>query len=243
MAEKETETKQKLRAEFVDIKKSAYIETVTINIEPFTKEQVNAIKAKEKHKFYINVKFIIDWFLALIGIFLLVAPFILIGIISFVSDPGPIFFCQTRCGRNGKPFKIIKFRTMKCGVINKYMSAQELTSEDYQKVCNSWQRILRKTSIDELPQVFNIITGRMSIIGPRPLVYNEKSVIDGRIENGSIHCRPGLSGLAQISGRREVDHKSKATLDGEYYKKMNFCLDIKLFFLTIGKVFKREGAE
>ena len=212
-------------------------------VEPFSKERVKAIRKGEKFRFYIVVKSIIDWVLALIAFLILLVPFILIGFVSFCCDPGTVFFRQTRCGRNGKPFKIIKFRTMKKGVIHAHVSAQNLTDEDYKKTSNAWQRFLRKTSIDELPQIVNILLGQMAFIGPRPLVYNEDEVLEGRIANGSIHCKPGLSGLAQVNGRRAVDYESKAKYDGEYYNHMGFWCDLKLWVKTVMVVFTHEGAE
>ncbi len=211
--------------------------------EPYGEEQIKVIKAGERFRLYIGVKSVIDWIIAFVAFVILLIPFILIGFVSFCCDPGTVFFRQTRCGRNGKPFKIIKFRTMKKGVIHTHVSAQTLTDEDYKKTSNAWQRFLRKTSIDELPQVINILLGQMAFIGPRPLVYNEDEVIKGRVDNGSIHCKPGLSGLAQVNGRRVVDYATKANFDGEYYKNMSLWFDLKLWFKTVAVVFTHDGAE
>ena len=217
--------------------------SVSEHLKPYRKDEIASISSNEKHKPYMIVKCIIDWLLSFIALPFLLLPFLVISFISFVADPGTVFFCQTRCGRNGKPFKIIKFRTMKKGVIHQHVSAQALSDEDYKRTSNAWQRFLRKTSIDELPQVFNIFLCQMAFIGPRPLVYNEKQVLDGRVENGSIHCRPGMSGLAQINGRRAVDYASKVKYDGEYYQKMSMGFDVKLWLLTVKTVFTHEGAE
>lgn len=210
---------------------------------PYSKEYIRQISAAEKRRPYIGIKMVIDWFLALIAAICLTPPLLIVAIISFISDPGPVFFSQTRCGRNGKPFRIIKFRSMKKGVLHAHVSAQTLADEDYKRASNGWQRFLRKTSIDELPQILNILLGQMAFIGPRPLVYNEGSVLKERIDNGSIHCRPGLSGLAQINGRRSVDFASKAKFDGEYYEQMGFFYDAGLWRKTIVTVVTCREAE
>ena len=136
-------------------------------------------------------------------------------------------------------FKILKFRTMK-------VDTPDLPTD---KIKNPEQyitrigRILRKTSLDELPQVFNIFIGQMSFIGPRPALWNQTELIKLRDRVGANDVRPGLSGWAQINGRDEIPEKKKAELDGEYVKKMSFWFDIKCFFGTFIKVFKREGIE
>ena len=208
----------------------------------FSKEDIARIKSNEKLGPYFFVKSAIDWLLALVAFLLLLVPFILIGIISFCADPGRVFFTQVRCGRNGKPIRIIKFRTMKKGSIGENVSAEKLKADDYKKTCNAWQRFLRKTSIDELPQIMNILAFQMAFIGPRPLIYQESDVIQERIYNGSIHCKPGLGGLAQVNGRRKLSQTTKGGFDGEYYAKMSFLYDLKLWFKTIFAVLGRFDA-
>ena len=184
-------------------------------------------------------KRLIDIVISFIAIIVLLIPFVLISLLILITNPGPVFFRQKRFGKNKKMFKILKFRTMK-------VDTPDLPTD---KIKNPEQyitgigRILRKTSLDELPQVFNIFIGQMSFIGPRPALWNQTELIKLRDQTGANDVRPGLSGWAQINGRDEIPEKKKAKLDGEYVKKMSFWFDIKCFFGTFIKVFKREGIE
>lgn len=184
-------------------------------------------------------KRLIDIVISFIAIIVLLIPFVLISLLILITNPGPVFFRQKRFGKNKKMFKILKFRTMK-------VNTPDLPTD---KIKNPEQyitrigRILRKTSLDELPQVFNIFIGQMSFIGPRPALWNQTELIKLRDRVGANDVRPGLSGWAQINGRDEIPEKKKAELDGEYVKKMSFWFDIKCFFGTFIKVFKREGIE
>lgn len=184
-------------------------------------------------------KRLIDIVISFIAIIVLLIPFVLISLLILITNPGPVFFRQKRFGKNKKMFKILKFRTMK-------VDTPDLPTD---KIKNPEQyitgigRILRKTSLDELPQVFNIFIGQMSFIGPRPALWNQTELIKLRDQTGANDVRPGLSGWAQINGRDEIPEKKKAELDGEYVKKMSFWFDIKCFFGTFIKVFKREGIE
>lgn len=184
-------------------------------------------------------KRLIDIVISFIAIIVLLIPFVLISLLILLTNPGPVFFRQKRFGKNKKMFKILKFRTMK-------VDTPDLPTD---KIKNPEQyitrigRILRKTSLDELPQVFNIFIGQMSFIGPRPALWNQTELIKLRDRVGANDVRPGLSGWAQINGRDEIPEKKKAELDGEYVKKMSFWFDIKCFFGTFIKVFKREGIE
>lgn len=184
-------------------------------------------------------KRLIDIVISFIAIIVLLIPFVLISLLILITNPGPVFFRQKRFGKNKKMFKILKFRTMK-------VDTPDLPTD---KIKNPEQyitgigRILRKTSLDELPQVFNIFIGQMSFIGPRPALWNQTELIKLRDQTGANDVRPGLSGWAQINGRDEIPEKKKAELDGEYVKKLSFWFDIKCFFGTFIKVFKREGIE
>ncbi len=184
-------------------------------------------------------KRLIDIVVSFIAIIVLLIPIVLISLLILITNPGPVFFRQKRFGKNKKMFKILKFRTMK-------VDTPDLPTD---KIKNPEQyitgigRILRKTSLDELPQVFNIFIGQMSFIGPRPALWNQTELIKLRDQTGANDVRPGLSGWAQINGRDEIPEKKKAELDGEYVKKMSFWFDIKCFFGTFIKVFKREGIE
>ena len=184
-------------------------------------------------------KRLIDIVISFIAIIVLLIPFVLISLLILITNPGPVFFRQKRFGKNKKMFKILKFRTMK-------VNTPDLPTD---KIKNPEQyitrigRILRKTSLDELPQVFNIFIGQMSFIGPRPALWNQTELIKLRDRVGANDVRPGLSGWAQINGRDEIPEKKKAELDGEYVKKLSFWFDVKCFFGTFIKVFKREGIE
>lgn len=184
-------------------------------------------------------KRLIDIVISFIAIIVLLIPFVLISLLILITNPGPVFFRQKRFGKNKKMFKILKFRTMK-------VDTPDLPTD---KIKNPEQyitrigRILRKTSLDELPQVFNIFIGQMSFIGPRPALWNQTELIKLRDRVGANDVRPGLSGWAQINGRDEIPEKKKAELDGEYVKKLSFWFDVKCFFGTFIKVFKREGIE
>lgn len=183
------------------------------------------------------VKRLIDIVLAVVSIAVLLIPFVIIAALILVTDPGPVFFKQKRFGKNKKMFRIIKFRTMKVNTPD--LPTDKLDDPD--KYVTRIGRILRKTSLDELPQIFNILVGQMSFIGPRPALWNQKELIKLRDKVHANDVRPGLSGWAQINGRDDIPEKKKAELDGEYVKKMSFCFDLKCFFGTFAKVFKGEG--
>ena len=184
-------------------------------------------------------KRLIDIVISILAIVILLIPIIVISLIIVVTDPGPVFFMQKRFGRNKKYFRIMKFRTMKVdtpdGPTDKLKNPEQYIT--------SIGRVLRKTSLDELPQIFNILVGQMSFIGPRPALWNQKELIKLREKTHANDVRPGLSGLAQISGRDDLPEKKKAELDGEYVKNLSFRLDCKCFFGTFAKAFKSEGVK
>lgn len=183
-------------------------------------------------------KRIIDIVIALLGIILLFIPFLLIAIVIKIDSPGKIIFSQKRCGRNRKSFYILKLRTMPKD-FPKYVATNELTykKDDFTKL----EQILRKTSIDELPQLLNILKGDMSFIGPRPVICEEENLINEREKYGINSLRPGLTGWAQINGRDNLDYMSKAQYDREYFEKVCFTFDVKCFFLSIDKVLTHDG--
>ena len=193
----------------------------------------------QKNRMYKHFfKRIIDILLSLIGIVILIPLWLILSIAIFVTDPGPIFFTQKRVGKNKKIFKILKFRTMKTSTPHDMPTHLLENPEQYiTKVGN----FLRKTSLDELPQIFNIFIGQMSIIGPRPALWNQDDLIAERDKYGANDVRPGLTGWAQINGRDELEIADKARLDGEYIERMSFLFDCKCFFGTIGSVLKHDG--
>ncbi len=188
---------------------------------------------------YINFfKRAIDIILSFIGIVVLAIPMLIVAIIIKLDSPGPVFFKQKRVGKNKKYFTIIKFRSMPVTAPHD-MPTHKL--ENSEQMLSKFQRFERKMSLDELPQLFNILKGDMSIIGPRPALWNQEDLIAERDKYGANGVRPGLTGLAQISGRDELEIPVKAKLDGEYIEKMSFLFDCKCFFGTITAVLKHDG--
>ena len=172
------------------------------------------------------------------GISVLAFPMAVIAIAIKLDSKGPVFFKQKRVGENKEHFQILKFRTMRTDT-PKDAPTHQLS--DPQKWITKVGRILRKTSLDELPQLFNIFTGKMSVIGPRPALWNQFDLIEERDKYGANDVKPGLTGWAQIHGRDELEIPVKAKLDGEYVEKMSFGFDCKCFFGTIKSVLKSEG--
>lgn len=184
-------------------------------------------------------KRVIDVVLAFVAIVVLFVPMILIMILIFINDPGPVFFKQKRFGKNKVFFNILKFRTMKVDTPD--VPTDKLKNPE--QYVTGIGKFLRKTSLDELPQIYNIFVGQMSFIGPRPALWNQKELIKLRDKVHANDVRPGLSGLAQISGRDDLPEKKKAELDGEYVKNLCFAMDCKCFFGTFIKAFKGEGVK
>lgn len=183
-------------------------------------------------------KRMIDMILSGIGIVVFAVPMFVIALLIKVSDPGPALFRQKRVGIHKKHFMLLKFRSMKLSTPHDIPTHQLKNPEQYLLNIGA---VLRKYSLDELPQLFNIFKGDMSIIGPRPALWNQKDLIKERDKYGANHVKPGLSGWAQINGRDELEIPQKAKLDGEYVKKISFWFDCKCFFGTIGKVVKHDG--
>lgn len=183
-------------------------------------------------------KRVIDFVLSLLGIIVL-SPFLLILCLAIKFDSkGPIIFKQKRVGKDKQYFNIYKFRTMKVDT-PKEMPTHMLKNPD--TFITKVGKFLRKTSLDELPQLFNILKGDMAVIGPRPALWNQYDLIEERDKYGANDIRPGLTGLAQISGRDELEIPVKAKLDGEYTQHVTFIKDMKYFFGTITSVFKHDG--
>lgn len=180
----------------------------------------------------------IDFLLAFFGIIILSPIFLILILAIKLDSPGPIIFKQKRVGLNKRHFNIYKFRTMRVDT-PKEMPTHLLENPDY--FITKVGKFLRKTSLDELPQLWNILKGDMAVIGPRPALWNQYDLIDERDKYGANNIRPGLTGLAQISGRDELEIPIKAKLDGEYTKNMSLLLDLKCFFGTIIAVFKSDG--
>lgn len=182
-------------------------------------------------------KRVIDIVLSFAGIVVLAIPMLIVAIVIKIDSPGPVLFKQKRVGLHKKHFNILKFRSMPVNV-PKDMPTHQFKAEN---MLSSWQKFMRKSSIDELPQMFNILFGSMTIIGPRPALWNQYDLIEERDKYGANDVKPGLTGLAQISGRDELEIEVKARLDGEYVEKMSFWFDVKMFFGSIFYVLKRDG--
>ena len=183
-------------------------------------------------------KRLIDIVLSGVGIIVLIPFWIIIGLCIVISDPGPIFFSQRRVGKNKKLFPILKYRTMKVDTPHDVPTHLLQNPEQYITKIGAF---LRKTSLDELPQIFNIFVGQMSIIGPRPALWNQTDLIEERDKYGANDIRPGLTGWAQINGRDELEIPVKAKLDGEYVQNLGFFFDCRCFLWTIFSVLMREG--
>lgn len=187
---------------------------------------------------YSWVKRTIDFLCAFIGCIILAPVILFLCIAIKIDSPGPVFFCQKRVGIHKKHFNIFKFRTMR---IDTPKDCPTHLLENPEQYITKVGKFLRKTSLDELPQLFNILVGHMSIIGPRPALWNQYDLIEEREKYGANDVMPGLSGWAQINGRDELPIVDKARLDGEYVKRMSFLFDCRCFFLTIASVLKHEG--
>ena len=184
------------------------------------------------------LKRVIDFILSLIGLIVLSPVFIILCIWIKLDSKGPIFFRQKRVGKNKKHFNILKFRTMYIDT-PKDMPTHMLSNPD--QYITKAGKFLRKTSLDELPQIINILKGEMAIIGPRPALWNQDDLIAQRDKYGANDIKPGLTGWAQINGRDELEIDVKASLDGYYVEHMSFSFDMKCFFGTITSVLKHEG--
>lgn len=189
-------------------------------------------------KTYPKVKRIIDFVLSLTAMIVLCPVFLVIAILIKIDSKGPVFFKQKRIGKNKKYFYILKFRTMRTDT-PKDVPTHLLSNPTI--FITKIGKFLRKTSLDELPQIINILKGEMSIIGPRPALWNQYDLIDERDKYGANNIIPGLTGWAQINGRDELPIKVKAQLDGEYVHRISFMFDVKCFFNTIISVLKGDG--
>ena len=187
-------------------------------------------------------KRLIDVILSACGIVVLIPLWVILAIAIKIDDPGPVFFRQKRIGQdvNGEKqfFQIYKYRSMKMCTPKDCPTHLLKNPEQYITKVGGF---LRKTSLDELPQIFNILAGQMSIIGPRPALWNQDDLYEERAKYGANGVKPGLTGWAQINGRDELPIDVKAKLDGEYVQKLSFGFDVKCFFGTIVSVLKHDG--
>lgn len=207
-------------------------------------KQINDNKKQAKYrltaaqKMYLPIKRLLDIILSIWIIILLSPLFLLLSLIIKLDSPGPIFFRQKRIGKNKKPFEILKFRTMNNNAPPNIPTHMLDNPEQY---ITKTGKFLRKTSLDELPQAFNIFKGEMSIVGPRPALWNQEDLIAERDKYGANDIVPGLTGWAQINGRDELNISLKAKFDGEYVHKMSFIMDVMCCWKTIGAVLIHKG--
>ena len=183
-------------------------------------------------------KRLIDIVLAACGIVLLSPVLLLLVIAIKLDSPGPVLFKQKRVGIGKSHFHILKFRTMR---IDTPKDCPTHLLENPQQWITRVGGFLRKTSLDELPQIFNIFAGQMSVIGPRPALWNQFDLIEERDKYGANDVLPGLTGWAQINGRDELPIDVKAKLDGEYVQRLSFAFDVKCFLGTITSVLRHQG--
>lgn len=198
---------------------------------------INEVKFNKK-PVYSFFKRLLDIVFSLICIIMLGIPMLIIAIIIKCDSKGPVLFKQNRIGKNKKKFIILKFRSM---YINTNPNAPTHQLDNANSHITKIGSFIRKTSIDELPQLFNILMGSMSFVGPRPALWNQNDLIEERDKYHANNIKPGLTGLAQISGRDELEISLKAELDGQYVEKRNLFFDIMIILKTILAVFRHEG--
>ncbi|MDD7714498.1 MAG: sugar transferase [Mollicutes bacterium] len=215
----------------------------------------NKITPRKVGFFYFFSKYTFDFLVSLISIIILLPAFIIIGIIVKCSSKGPIFFVDKRVGKNEKMIGVLKFRTMYVDAetnIEKYLTPEQIKAWKEERKLENDPRItkignfLRKSSLDELPQLFNILVGQMSIVGPRPISKREYDAYYNDEEKKVLStARPGLTGYWQVYGRNEVDYASgeRSKLTMEYFKKRSLLLDLKIIFKTFAVVISGKGAE
>ena len=191
-----------------------------------------------KQKCYLPIKRLIDLVLSVCGLIVLSPLLIAIVIAIKLDSKGPVIFKQKRVGKNKTYFNIWKFRTMRTDA-PKDMPTHLLSSPD--AYITKIGKFLRQTSLDELPQILQIVVGKMSIIGPRPALWNQYDLIEERDKYGANDITPGLTGWAQVNGRDELEIPVKAKLVGEYVEKMGFMMDCKCFIMTIFSVARHDG--
>ena len=183
------------------------------------------------------MKKILDILLSFLAIVVLGIPMLLIALAIKINDPGPAIFKQKRVGKGKTLFTLYKFRSMK-------VSTPDIPThllENPEQYITSVGKFLRRTSLDELPQLFNILTQKMSIVGPRPALWNQEDLIALRDQYGANDVLPGLTGWAQINGRDELELEQKARLDGEYVENIRFSFDCRCLFATVVSVLKHDG--
>lgn len=202
-------------------------------------KKMSTQKKNPAQSFYNRVvKRTLDILISSVGLIFLSWLLLIVSAIVFLDDPGPVFFKQDRIGKDKKHFNLYKFRSMKMSTPHDIPTHLLENPDQYITRCGKW---IRRSSIDELPQLWNILRGDMSIVGPRPALWNQEDLIAVRDEYGANSVRPGLTGWAQINGRDELEIPIKAKLDGEYVERLSFSFDCKCFFGSFFAVISRKG--
>lgn len=200
--------------------------------------------ASERHeltigqKCYLTAKYILDFLIALCALAVLLLPMGILCAAIYLEDKGPVIFTQKRIGKDQKTFTLYKFRTMKMDT--PHDTPTHLLADPEQYITKAG-RFLRKFSLDELPQLLNILLGHMSLVGPRPALWNQYDLMAEREKYGVHQLRPGLTGWAQINGRDELEIPVKAALDGEYLRNVGLAMDMRCMFGTVGAVVRADG--
>ena len=200
--------------------------------------------ASERHeltigqKCYLTAKYILDFLIALCALAVLLLPMGILCAAIYLEDKGPVIFTQKRIGKDQKTFTLFKFRTMKMD--SPHDTPTHLLADPQQYITTAG-RFLRKFSLDELPQLLNILLGHMSLVGPRPALWNQYDLMAEREKYGVHQLRPGLTGWAQINGRDELEIPVKAALDGEYLRNVGLAMDVRCMFGTVGAVVRADG--
>ncbi len=202
-----------------------------------SEDYVNYYTDIEDRIMYKFIKRLIDIIGSLIGLIVLSPVFVITAIAIKIESPGPIIFKQIRVGKNSETFCIYKFRSMREGT--PILSTEEFTNAT--SFITKTGSFIRKTSIDELPQLINILKGEMSLVGPRPVIEKEEDLIEARKIYGVDKILPGVTGWAQVNGRDDINVEEKVKYDYEYMKNQNILLDIKIILMTVFKVIKSEG--
>lgn len=211
-----------------------------MGIEALKSEELKDHNRIEVSRVYLRIKRTLDFICSLLALVVLSPLFLILIIAIKLDSKGPVLFKQKRVGIHKTHFNILKFRTMRIDTPKDIPTHQLKNPDQY---ITKVGKFLRKTSLDELPQIWNIFVGQMSIIGPRPALWNQYDLIEERDKYGANDVPVGLTGWAQINGRDELPIKQKAKLDGEYVKQLGLGMDIKCFFGTIRSVLKCKGVK
>lgn len=203
-----------------------------------TKKEKNKSTACVAFSRYARIKRLFDVVLAYLLLLVLYIPMLFIALLIKLTSEGSVIFRQVRIGADGRSFVCYKFRTMRCDAPSNLSTAEFADAESYVTAVGHF---LRRTSLDELPQLFNVLCGEMSLVGPRPLIPEERDMHEGRRELGVYAVRPGMTGLAQIMGRDELGDDQKLRYDAEYVSQIGFITDARIILCTVAKVISAEG--